>query len=63
MRLILIASPSAVKHLHFYEQRLVWTLDILLLSGTLFIHVHNETLSIIAGCIDNPDCSPIGTHG
>jgi hypothetical protein len=28
----------------------------------LFIGVHNETLSVIAMCVCNPDCSPVGIH-
>jgi len=27
-----------------------------------FIRTHNETLSVIARCIDNPDRSPIRVH-
>jgi hypothetical protein len=29
----------------------------------LFIRTHNETLSIIAVRVSNPDCSPSGIHG
>jgi hypothetical protein len=31
--------------------------------GQLFIRVHNETLSVIAMCVSNPDCSPFGING
>jgi hypothetical protein len=27
-----------------------------------FIRMHNETLSAVAMCIDNPDCSPLRIH-
>ena len=27
--------------------------------GQLFIRVHNETLSVVAMRVNNPDCSPI----
>jgi hypothetical protein len=26
----------------------------------LFIRTHNETLSVVAMCVCNPDCSPVG---
>jgi hypothetical protein len=29
----------------------------------LFIGVHNEPLSIVAMCINNPDCVPLGING
>jgi hypothetical protein len=29
----------------------------------LFIGTHNETFSIVAMRVCNPDCSPVGTHG
>ena len=29
----------------------------------LFISAHNETLSVAAMCVSNPDCSPAGIHG
>src|SRR5260370_26931710 len=29
--------------------------------GQLLIRMHNETLSIVAVCVSNPDCSPIGS--
>src|SRR5439155_12293660 len=28
----------------------------------LFIGTHNETLSVVAVCVSNPDCSPIEIH-
>jgi len=28
----------------------------------LFIRPHNETLSIVAMCVSNPDCSPVGIN-
>jgi hypothetical protein len=28
-----------------------------------FIRVHNETLSVAAMRINNPDCSPVAVHG
>jgi hypothetical protein len=28
----------------------------------LFIRMHNETLSVIAVCVCNPDCSPVGIN-
>jgi hypothetical protein len=31
-------------------------------SGQLFIRVHNETLSIVAMRVSNPDCSPVGIN-
>jgi hypothetical protein len=31
--------------------------------GQLFIRVHNETLSVIAVCVGNPNRSPVGIHG
>ena len=27
----------------------------------LFIGVHDKTLSVVAMCVDNPDCSPFGS--
>jgi hypothetical protein len=30
--------------------------------GQLFIRVHNETLSVVAVCVSNPDRSPIGIN-
>jgi len=27
------------------------------------IRMHNETLSVMAMCINNPDCSPLRIHG
>jgi hypothetical protein len=29
----------------------------------LFIRMYNETLSVIAVCVCNPDRSPVGIHG
>jgi hypothetical protein len=29
----------------------------------LFLRTHNETLSVIAMRVGNPDCSPVGIHG
>ena len=29
----------------------------------LFIRSHNETLSVVAMCVSNPDCSPARIHG
>jgi hypothetical protein len=29
----------------------------------LFIRPHNETLSIVAMCVHDPDCAPAGIHG
>ena len=29
----------------------------------LFIRTHNETLSVAAMCVSNPDRSPVGIHG
>jgi len=29
----------------------------------LFIRTHNETLSVVAMRVSNPDCSPVGIHG
>jgi len=34
-----------------------------LASRQLFIRVHNETLSVAAMCVGNPDCSPLGIDG
>jgi hypothetical protein len=31
-------------------------------NGQLFIHTHNETLSVAAMCICNPDRSPVGIN-
>ena len=28
-----------------------------------FIRAHNETLSVVAVCIDNPDCSSLAMNG
>jgi len=28
----------------------------------LFMGVHNETLSVVAMCVCNEDCSPVGIH-
>ena len=28
-----------------------------------FLRVHNETLSVVAMCVNNPDRSPFGIHG
>ena len=27
-----------------------------------FIRMHNETLSVVAMCVSNPDCSPVGIN-
>jgi hypothetical protein len=32
-------------------------------SAQLFIRVHNETLSVVAMCVCNPDRSPARIHG
>jgi hypothetical protein len=29
----------------------------------LFIRTHNETLSVVAMCVNNPDRSPVAIHG
>jgi hypothetical protein len=29
----------------------------------LFIRSHDETLSVVAMCVRNPDRSPVGIHG
>jgi hypothetical protein len=29
----------------------------------LFIRVHNETLSVVAMAVNDPDRSPVGIHG
>ena len=31
--------------------------------GQLFIRVHNETLSVAAMRVSNPDCWPLGING
>jgi hypothetical protein len=31
--------------------------------GQFFLRVHNETLSVAAMCVCNPDCSPVGIDG
>jgi hypothetical protein len=31
--------------------------------GQLFIRTHDETLSIVAMCVSNPDRSPVGING
>ena len=31
--------------------------------GQLFVRVHNETLSVVAMCVSNEDCSPARIHG
>jgi hypothetical protein len=33
------------------------------LARQLFIRSHNETLSVAAMCVNNPDCSPFTIHG
>jgi len=30
--------------------------------GQLFVGVHNETLSVAAMRVNNPDCSPVGIN-
>jgi hypothetical protein len=30
--------------------------------GQLFIRMHNETLSVVAMCVCNPDRSPVGIN-
>jgi hypothetical protein len=32
-------------------------------SRQLFIRVDNETLSVVAMCVSNPDCAPLGING
>ena len=29
----------------------------------LFIRTHNEAFSVVAMCVGNPDCSPVGING
>jgi hypothetical protein len=29
----------------------------------LFVGMHNKALSVVAVCVDNPDCSPAGING
>jgi hypothetical protein len=31
--------------------------------GQHFNRTHNVTLSVVAVCVDNPDCSPVGIQG
>jgi len=31
--------------------------------GEISVDAHNETLFVIAVCIDNPDCLPVGIQG
>jgi hypothetical protein len=31
--------------------------------GQCFIRAHNETPSVVAMCVNNPDCSPFGING
>jgi hypothetical protein len=35
----------------------------LIKSGQLFIRTHNETLTVAAMCVCNPDCSLFGING
>jgi hypothetical protein len=40
-------AASANRRFEFHKRR------------QLFIRTHNETLSVVAMCVNNPDCSPL----
>jgi hypothetical protein len=44
-------AASASRRFQFHKRR------------QLFIRVHNETLTVVAMCVCNPDGSPVAVHG